>query len=225
MQGAVASALDAKAQKSPLDGMIMLQSPGRLNIKTPNGITLGGIQSWYPIEWQCRAGCGPTTASLLFWYLAQTRASCEALCSFDATTKEGFIRLMQETWQHVRPGFRGLNKTSMMVDGALSYAKARGVALKCEVLEVPPLLSARPKPDEMRAFLVSAIQNDLPVAFLNLSNGKLKNLDGWHWVTLVGIDPENATALMYDQGAQVIIDLDLWLQTTLIGGGFVMFRC
>jgi len=219
-----ACVINEKAQNSALANMLTINNCELLHIKTKYGTALGGMQSWYPIEWQRRSGCGPTTASLIFWYLAQTRKEYKSLCRFDASEKEGFSNLMCDVWQHVKPGFRGLNKISMMTEGVKSYALMCGVNMQCNVLEVPAAQSSRPQTSEMTAFLLDAISNNLPVAFLNLSNGKLKNLDGWHWVTIVGINPENGTALMYDQGRQVIIDIDLWLQTTLVGGGFVVFR-
>ena len=207
-----------------LVGMTMLRHREFLHIKTSRGSVTGGNQMWYPIEWQRRAGCGPTTAALLFSYMAQTRPELANLCKYVSTTQEGFLMLMLDVWHHVKPGFRGLNKISMMVDGALSYAEMCGVPIKCDVMEVTALPANRPETSEMMAFLMGAMEDNLPVAFLNLSNGKLKNLDGWHWVTLVGVDPEKATALMFDQGRQVVIDLDLWIKTSIIGGGFVVFR-
>jgi hypothetical protein len=181
----------------------------------------GGMQLWYTTEWQRRAGCGPTTAALLLWYLAQTRADCQALCGYPAGVQKGFLWLMEEVWQYVTPGMRGLNKTSMMAEGAVSYAAARGVALECGVFDIPEILCKRPGLEALSDFISQSVESDSPVGFLNLSNGRLTNLDNWHWVTIVGYDRGSHTALMYDQGRRVEIDLELWLRTTLFGGGFV----
>ena len=36
-------------------------------------------------------------------------------------------------------------------------------------------------------FVRLGLDQDCPVAFLNLSNGRLTNLDSWHWVTITGL--------------------------------------
>ena len=55
---------------------------------------------------------------------------------------------------------------------------------------------------------------------MNLSNGAVRNLDNWHWVTLVSVNGE-LRAEMYDQGRRQLIDIGLWLSTTTGGGAFV----
>lgn len=82
--------------------------------------------------------------------------------------------------------------------------------------------SARTKrPDyvTVSAFLTAALRADCPVAFLNLHQGKVKELDWWHWVTIIALDGRRATLL--DSGKELEIDLVLWLETTRRRGGFV----
>lgn len=181
----------------------------------------GANQTWYATHWQRQAGCGPTTCSHLLWYLSRTRQGSEALCAHDGTQRSGFIRLMEEVWQYVTPGMMGVNNTSIFTDGAVRYGLKHGVKLSCRLLEVSAIPFLRPKIAEVNDFLTRAMADDLPVAFLNLSNGALRNLDNWHWVTLVSADPQGSTAQMYDQGISREINLDLWLRTTSLGGGFV----
>lgn len=199
--------------------MISLCNPALLHLKDGPFTRYGASQTGYRTDWQRKAGCGPTVCSHLLWYLARTRAECAGLCSCDGTTG-GFLSVMEEVWEYVTPGKMGVNTTSMFTQGAVRYGQKRGVSLSARVLEVPLLPGNRPDAGAVFAFLSKAISEDLPVAFLNLSNGALKNLESWHWVTLVSVS-DSLEALMYDQGASGTIDLALWLKTTARGGGFV----
>jgi len=67
---------------------------------------------------------------------------------------------------------------------------------------------------------------DAPIAFLNLNNGKVHNLEAYHWVLITGLDlshPSIVLAHILDGGVPLIIDLSLWLETTTSSGGFVYF--
>ncbi|MFT4004720.1 MAG: hypothetical protein QM683_03350 [Lacrimispora sp.] len=116
-----------------------------------------------------------------------------------------------------------MDKSSMFTDGAVSFGMDRGIALKTRVLEIPSSEKTRPDMKTVLEFLTGAFSDDLPVAFLNLSNGALSNLDNWHWVTLVSVD-EALQAEMYDQGLRQNINLQLWLSTTAGGGAFVVLE-
>lgn len=199
-----------------------IKRPKLLQITGPGGIRYaGGVQDWYPAPWQQKAGCGPTAGSNLLWYLAQSRERYNSLCTHDASTKAGFLRLMEDVWPHITPGNMGVNSSKIFISGMRGYAGPRGVDLTVRSLEVPALPFRRPSPAEMGDFLRRHLEADCPVAFLNLSNGQLKNLDNWHWVTLLSVNAENLTAEMADAGAIQVIDLALWLRTTTLGGAFV----
>jgi hypothetical protein len=183
----------------------------------------GADQSWYREAFQKRAGCGPTTAAHLVWYLAGGHGGCAALCERAgfAPDKDGFLPLMQKMWSYVTPGPMGVNRTSILVQGAERYGADQGVPLTARALPVPALPSIRPSLGQTAQFLAGALKCDLPVAFLNLSNGRLTNLDSWHWVTIVAFSPDIFGALIYDNGHRREINLKEWLGTTLLGGGFV----
>ena len=181
----------------------------------------GANQIWYKTEFKRRAGCGPTVGSHLTWYLSRTRPELAALCDEGAGSKEGMLVQMDEMWNYITPGRRGVNSTTMFTDGALRFAQDRGCALEARVLEIPPFHCRRPSNEEVAGFLLQALSADAPVAFLNLSNGALINLDNWHWVTLVGLDPAAMRATIVDQCHKFDINLDLWLRTSVGGGGFV----
>ena len=199
-----------------------IKSPETLKITDSDGrVYFGAQQDWYADEWQRRAGCGPTTASHILWYLSRTREGVAALAPYDGGTKEGFLALMEGIWNYVTPGSRGLNHPDMMKKGVAEYSAKIGVPLTCRAILIPAFQDIGDLKDEVYAFLRDALSADQPVAFLNLSNGKLENLHNWHWVTLVSFDDDRKTAVMYDDGAATEIDMELWLDTTLLGGGLV----
>ena len=204
-----------------MNGTQSLRTPEIFHIKDNGASVFGANQEWYPTEWQRRAGCGPTVCAHLLCYLSRTRAGMEALWQQEANTKEGFLLLMQEIWKYVTPGMMGVNSMEIFTGGALRFAAKRGVVLSKKELAVPLSSHKRPSREVFTEFIASAISDDLPVAFLNLSNGTLDNLDNWHWVTMVSFDCETNKATMYDQGARSEIDILRWLSTTTLGGGLV----
>lgn len=201
---------------------LVLSSPQLLHIVDgQQGLHYGGSQEWYPSIFKRMAGCGPTTCANLLWYLSGSREACGALCCRENASKEQMLELMKRVWHYVTPGWQGVNKTGRLVDGAVRYAADCDLSLSARVLNIPQSSAMRPSWEAVCEFISGVIAEDLPVAFLNLSNGKVANLESWHWVTLVGIKPKTGTALMYDQGKVQDIDLRNWLVTTTIGGGFV----
>lgn len=200
---------------------ISIKHPEYLHIKDQDGISYGANQIWYQDEWKQKAGCGPTTASMMFWYLAQSRPDiCDGLASVKYHDRSEMLTLMEEVWNYVTPTKMGVNKSSILVDGAIAYGKEKGIAMQAQVLEIPEDKKLRPDVLDVQKFLKEAFSADLPVAFLNLSNGEVKNLDNWHWVTLIGTD-RKLQAVMYDQSVCQTINLVKWLDTTTLGGAFV----
>lgn len=210
--------------KVNVTGQIGICSPEKLHIFNGTSISYGAHQIWYK-SWIGRmGGCGPTAASNLLWYLASTRArECGSLFDGDGTKQEDMLRLMNTVWKYITPGFNGVHKSSIFTEGLIRYGVKHGVSLLPQVLEVPDVISSRPDEAELISFLSTAFSSDLPVAFLNLSNGAVRNLDIWHWVTLISTD-ENLQAEMYDQGERQQLDLALWLKTTKTGGAFVFVK-
>lgn len=210
-----------------MEGFVTIQSPELLKINDEQGkIFLGASQTWFASSWQRQAGCGPTTCTNILWYLSKTRPGWAVLTDGIRNQKKEFLTLMEKAWEYVTPGRMGVNSTKLFADGIRRYGKAYNVHLNCRVLDIPPVKFAgakqrRPSMEQVSLFLVEMFEKDLPVAFLNLSNGRLNNLDNWHWVTLIGFNSARKVALMYDQGLCQEIDIELWLETTALGCGFV----
>ncbi len=185
----------------------------------------GCDQEWYGSEWQRRSGCGPTVVCNMLWYLNRTRPSFGLNRTLGC--KKDLSSFMEDVWEYVTPTKRGIPTTGMLADAALAYAKARGLGIGCRVCDVPEEKSARPGWGEVVGFLKEALSHNLPVAFLNLCTGDEKNLDPWHWVTVIALacDADGARAFVnvLDGGVIKRGDLSLWYRTTTSGGGFVYF--
>lgn len=198
-----------------------LKNSERLIVRDEDGREefFGCNQAWYEDEWQRRAGCGPSVASHLFAYSLGLAPK--------AQSQSDWLTLMEDVWNYVTPTDRGMPTTQLFCESALSYAQARGFAISCKVCDVPAEAFLRPSLTELVAFVAEALQNDAPVAFLNLCNGEETCLYRWHWVTVVAMDYDpagsRAVATIFDEGRQLDIDLALWHSTTTLGGGFVWF--
>ena len=194
-----------------------LKNPGLMVVNGVNGETYaGGSQEWYLDAWHKRAGCGPVAASAVIWYMARPGFPPGAVSERDL-----FLALMDEMITYVKPTVRGVNTPAIFTDGMARYVLTHNLNLTSRVLEIPELTKKRPPPGQLAAFVIKAVQSDAPVAFLNLSNGSLKNLDNWHWVTIVAFDDVAMVADVCDQGQTFGVDLGEWLATTALGGAFV----
>ncbi len=193
-----------------------LKTPMLLMVSDSRGLSFGGSQLWYRERWARMSGCGPTAASNIVWYYARSRAGLSSLCDVGGADRTHFLRLMEEMFTFVTPGLKGVNTAAIFTGGLARYGAARGVALTPRVLEV----GRHSDEIAVRDFIFGALDTDAPVAFLNLSNGALYNLESWHWVTIVGLD-DRCTASIADQGRVLDIDLGKWLQTSRLGGALV----
>ncbi len=202
--------------------------PERLTITEDTGdkAHFGGDQEWYAIDWQRMAGCGPTCAANVTAYLALTRPGLRALYAGEDMHRTQFAAHMEALYQHVTPGNMGLNKPEMFTQGVETFARSRGVNLTSHLFEVHGYLhSGRPSVDALAEFVRRGLSSDCPVAFLNLTKGRVKNIQGWHWITLVGADIDEHTlmATASDEGKQISFDLRLWYLSTRMRGGLIYF--
>lgn len=203
-----------------MSGRSAILHPEYFNITVPGGGTYQGAdQDWYPLAWQRRAGCGPTTASVITAYLARSVPGWEALFPEGSMERDVFVSHMCRVWAYVTPGPHGLNRPEAFARGLEAYGAARGVPLRPVVLELPARRSRRPGWAEWSGFVRAALDRDRPVAFLNLCNGRVKELDRWHWVTITAL--EGSAATLVDSGRSFPIDLERWLATTTKRGGLV----
>ena len=179
----------------------------------------GCNQEWYTTDWQRRAGCGPSAACNIVCYLTRIGKRFNS--------KKKWIAMMEESWKYVTPTRRGIPTTKLFCDSMLSYTEAKGLNVEYGCLDLPEDKFHRPPLEETVGFITRALGKDAPVAFLNLCNGAEKNLDAWHWVTIISLfyDEDNGQAFInvLDEGLIKKVDLTLWYKTTTLGGGFVYF--
>jgi len=200
-----------------------LTHPELFDLAGPDGqVYRGPDQDWYRSVWQRRAGCGPTTSAALLGYLSKVHPALSSMAPARLKTAKAMLSYMESVWPYVTPGSRGLDQAENLVLGCRSFALSRGCCLQGEVLEVPRDKGARPTPEDCRAFLTRALDQDCPAAFLNYSSGKLDNLDNWHWVLLIAVTGrgDDLRGVILDGGEEKQVDLALWLATTSLGGAF-----
>ena len=186
----------------------------------------GGDQAWYAEEWHRRAGCGPTCAANVTAYLAATHPELEALYAGDTMDQAAFANHMEALYTFVTPGNMGLNRPEMYTDGVEAFAASRGIPLKSHLFETAGYACReRPSVQELAAFVREGLSADCPVAFLNLSKGRVKNLQGWHWITITAaeMDDNQLFAWASDEGKEIRFDLKLWYLSTRMRGGLVYF--
>ena len=182
-----------------------------MNITEPGGATyIGGSQDWYDVRWHRMSGCGPVAASNLVWY---------KLCM--QGDKRQYEILIREMYFFMTPDIHGVNTSEIFTDAVSRYGAEKGLQFVMQVLEIPKNANSRPDNKTTIEFLASALHSDLPVAFLNLSNGTLKNLENWHWVTILSLDKITGLTEVSDYGKKLDIDISEWLNSTRLGGCFV----
>ena len=181
----------------------------------------GCNQDWYRSSWQRRAGCGPTTATNLLIY--HQRAGRLDLAQELITEADG-LALMEQVWHYVTPSAMGVHTPGIFHAGLKKFFKTRGISLQSQALLIPRKKDLRPKLGDVVDFIRKGLELDSPVAFLNLSNGSVRQLDKWHWVTITAIDDSDLPRVeieIYDNLNRFSIDLREWYETTHLGGGFV----
>lgn len=190
------------------------------------GIAYGCDQDWYEDAWQRRAGCGPCTAASIMFYLGRSYPELARLYSRGSGTQSDFSHLMHEVWQFVTPGRMGVNEAHMLSRGAEKYAGLKGLTLVGHEQKVPGLYQSRAPLPQLTQFIRQGLEQDCPVAFLNLSNGSLDNLESWHWVTVTAMlrDPQDQILLVIsDSGELKTVNMSQWFSSSLLGGALVYF--
>jgi len=188
--------------------------------------SFGGNQEWYSTEWSRRAGCGPTSAANTLAYLALIRPELQALYSFATRSRSNFTLHMEDVYRFVTPATMGLNRTEMYTEGVQSFAHSRGISLTPHVFGVTCNMARDRAPvTALSEFVMKGIDADCPIGFLNLTKGRVKNLQSWHWITITAaqIQDNSLIADASDEGLHRRFDLGLWYISTRLPGGLVYF--
>ena len=202
-----------------------LLTPDNIHIEDNLGKTSFGCnQEWYGSYWQRLSGCGPSTASTILLYLHKAK---NISLPFVIKDMSDCIKLMETVWSFVTPTMKGVNVLDKFYNGVHAFTQAQGYNLESFYINIPQKKEDRPEFLTVINFIAKGLQQDSPVAFLNLSNGRVRNLDKWHWVTITSLeaqDNEHVYTKIYDGAKTIIINLKLWYDTTSRGGGFVFFK-
>lgn len=185
----------------------------------------GCDQEWYMTEWQRNSGCGPTVVTNIMYYLNCIRNGVKK--DIPMLTKSEALSMMEEVWQYVTPTIHGIPTTKLLYDDVLNYAKAKTLNIKLNFINIQENQLLRHEFQHLLLFLDTSLRMDSPIAFLNLDNGDEKQLDSWHWVTIILLkyaeDGSTAFIDIMDEGIIKTIDLAKWFRNTMLGGGFVSF--
>ncbi len=203
-----------------------LQRPDAIHATDPTGFEYYGCdQNWYGSDWQKISGCGPTTASTLLLY----QSKCGRIrLPLEVFTQADCLRLMETVWVHVTPTADGIYLSEQFCGGIQSFAASHGFELVCHALNIPENRMERPDFDEVLSFIRVGLSRDNPIAFLNLSNGDLEDLEEWHWVTLVALETDDeartASVTVFDGDRSLAVDFKRWYEKTVEGGALVYFE-
>lgn len=182
----------------------------------------GCNQEWYFGARQRRSGCGPTVFSNILLYLFH-----EVYAKNACVYKEDALALMEEVWQYITPTLLGVYSTEIFIRGALEYGQEKGMDYEYALLGVGGEHSCKSALEETVRFVKIGLARGVPVAFLNLCSGRAKNIDRWHWMTVISLeedrDADGIKMGILDNGERKETDLKVWYDTTAMGGGFVYF--
>lgn len=195
--------------------------------ESPASILYGCDQNWYRDPFQQKAGCGPCAAANLIDYAGRPQALAQDPLVKGASAMPDFVHLMHEVWTFVTPGLMGVHRARHLAEGLDRYAREHQLHLASVLLDVPVRRSRRPSDQSVIAFITDGLNVDSPVAFLNRSNGVLKEPESWHWVTIMALyrhTDGSVFAEIANYGVKSRINLSSWLRTTRLGGGFVYCR-
>ena len=171
--------------------MFIPKTGGEGAINDGDGTLYGCDQDWYRIEWRRRAGCGPVAATNILFYL-QKKYGVDAI-PYESGNIEEALAAMNDVFTFVRPKRRGLHTVRRFVKGMCIFGRKYGLSIKYNYLNVPPRSDIRPTISEVVNFIQNGLNNDVPVAFLNLHAGEVEDqLDSWHWVTVIGLTKTGA---------------------------------
>ena len=196
--------------------MVKIKHLECLQVKRQYKTFYGFDQAWYRKIWRRTAGCGPTVATMSLVYLNHRD---DLGLSYRNQGYNSIVDSVNQMWDYVTPGFKGLNTLELYEKGLHKLAEEHKLKLSFQKLKIDG--DHKPKVEDLSQFVTKGLQGDNPVAFLNWHNGHVKNLDNWHWVLIIAI--EGNKVYCYDQGKKMTCDLKEWLSHTKKGGGLIYF--
>lgn len=168
----------------------------------------GGNQDWYNSYIKRLSGCGPTTASTITMYELNK-------IEFHNYSKLDFIELMNDLWKYITPGMMGVDTVEKYQKGYNKYLSDNKLDIsKSKILYLDDSTIL-----DIENYLLEALNSNHPVAFLNLNNGSEKEIDSWHWTTIISLEKINNNLFVEvcDEGYLKKVNLSSWFETSSRG--------
>lgn len=178
-------------------------------------------QLWYKNRWKIQAGCGPTNASQLIWYLIKSNEEYAYLKNNSLNDKVEFMKLMDELWYYITPKLAGVHSVKIFSKGLSQFLIDNSIKLEIASLDLRKKLFKKPKFAVVEKFIIESLSNNNLVAFLTLSNGKINELYNWHWTTIFEYDSSTNEAFIIDAEREFKINIKNWYESSFLGGGLV----
>ncbi len=181
----------------------------------------GGCDTWYAEKKHLEIGNGAATLATILSYYARSWEYFDSLCSFDPKKKDTFTKYMYDVLRFVSPGLIGIMAGDLR-KGAKEYSETRGFVFTSSEFAIPGPKLNRPEYRAMTQYIYDGLSRDIPVGFINLGSGHLKNLKSNHWVIIVRMDTENGMLDVIDNGKLMQLDFKKWLKKTKMGGSLAI---
>lgn len=183
----------------------------------------GGSDVWFSEKKHKEIGNGAATLATILSYYARGWEYFDSLTSYNPKKKETFIKYMYDVLGHVTPGLIGIMAGDLR-KGAKKYAETRGFVFTSSEFSLPGPKINRPEYRSMIGYVYDALSRDVPVAFINLGSGRVKNMTSNHWVIIVRLDIDSGIMDVIDNGKIVQIDFPKWLKKSTMGGSFAVIE-
>ena len=182
--------------------------------------TPGGNQEWFSDFWMHLGGCGALAACDLCICLALNHGmtSCLPFPSGDLSRKnyEVFGMIMEP---YIKPRMGGVTELSFFTEGCGAYLERHGFDVTFSTI------SGEEDYDKAVSFVKDHMENNLPIAYLNLSHKDKEFKDlWWHWFSVTGYreTKEGMKLIFHTYGEENEVDFRrLWNTEMTPKGGMV----
>lgn len=186
--------------------------------------TPGGNQEWCTDFWMYLGGCGALAACDLSICLARNYGLAECYPGdADNLTRKEYVDFSTEMKPYIHPRVGGVTKLSMFTDGCGQYLRDCGYFAAFETLD------GNNTYEEAEAFVMNALERNLPVIYLMLRHRdkEFKDLN-WHWFCITGyrVEEKEKVYLNYHTyGEALSVDFKrLWNTGMYKRGGIVALK-
>lgn len=200
-----------------------LLHPDYLTVCEDGHYWLGGNSKWLGESLE-NSGSSATVSATITRYMSMTSPDFQPLFPSQSNYKHDLLQLMEDFCAYLKPKKRGSLSLYPMNKALIDYGKDLDVEITTRQLDIPWFKYARPTIDQTVGFLRHALEQDIPVAWLSLHRGRISSMESPQWLIITGLsfEPNGPIHCTYlDNGKERTIDLRLWFQTTLLGGGLI----